>query len=44
MKQTFVAALEVLDDMTKINQSYYTRDYLVSSMHRGLSKEKLDND
>lgn len=44
MKQTFATASELLDDMIKINRSRYTRDNLISSTHKGPSKEKLTKD
>lgn len=39
IKQIFVAACELLDDMTKINRAWYTRSDLISSTKRGPSKE-----
>lgn len=44
MKKKFIAACELLDDMTKIDRACYTRDGPVSSTHMGPSKEQLAKD
>lgn len=38
MKQTLIAACELLNDMFKVNKALYTREDLISSTHRALSK------
>lgn len=42
MRQTFERSSELLDDMTKINQAWYTWDNMVTPLTLGLTKEKVE--
>lgn len=42
MKQTFVLALSLLDEMTKINSAWYMRDDLVSQLNVGLTMDQME--
>lgn len=43
-KSIFATVSALLDDMTKINQGWYTHDDLISFMPKGPSKEQLAKD
>lgn len=44
MRQTFLAASALLDVMMKINQAWYIRDCLVTSLTLSMTKDQIEKD